>query len=384
MFEKLKWKLSGKLKVKRNKGKNEAVYIFEFAPDDYETVIKHFPLISNVILTNLSNENEFYEIESGQYGVDILKFKIFEGRTKALREFKFYNSSFKNVENFEAKKIKLHMIKGDEGNEYEIEKIEYYNFAGKKIKVEFRKNIPQYQQSDNFILLHSKKKAFNPNIAPLWKEHEDGSSSRIFSKKEYCANFSYNALYKINDFIFRRSNQNYQDIIDVFETEEELGKKIDEDSLKIKLSEQEELYRYENFIGNLKYFLDEDANIDYFFKTGLPEKASEEQKSSFGRVTGKKNSEIKYLGRLLRNFEYVEVFMSSSKIQENNLEEETNNINGAYPIKIRFLKKNFSEAGEIEFDDYGIATFKGFEEVFSDEKGSYAVISKKIKKKGNK
>ena len=62
MFEKLKWKLSGKLKVKRNKGKNEAVYIFEFAPDDYETVIKHFPLISNVILTNLSNENEFYEM----------------------------------------------------------------------------------------------------------------------------------------------------------------------------------------------------------------------------------------------------------------------------------------------------------------------------------
>ena len=269
------------------------------------------------------------------------------------------------------------MIKGDEGNEYEVEKIEYYNFSGKKIKIDFKKNIPQYQESDNFILLHSKKKAFNPNIAPLWKEHEDGSSSRIFSKKEYCANFSYNALYKINDFIFRRSNQNYQDIIDVFETEEELGKKIDEDSLKIKLSEQEELYKYENFIGNLKYFLDEDANIDYLFKTGLPEEASEEQKSSFGRVTGKKNSEIKYLGRLLRNFEYVEVFMSSSKIQENNLEEETNNINGAYPIKIRFLKKNFSEAGEIEFDDYGIATFKGFEGVFSDEKGSYAVISKK-------
>lgn len=69
--------------------------------------------------------------------------------------------------------------------------------------------------------------------------------------------------------------------------------------------------------------------------------------------------------------------MSSSKIQENNLEEETNNINGAYPIKIRFLKKNFSEAGEIEIDDYGIAMFKGFEEIFSDEKGSYAIISKK-------
>ena len=377
MFEKLKWKLSGKLKVKRNKGKNEAVYIFEFAPDDYETVIKHFPLISNVILTNLSNENEFYEIESGQYGVDILKFKIFEGRTKALREFKFYNSSFKNVEKFEAKKIKLHMIKGDEGNEYEIEKIEYYNFSGKKIKIDFKKNIPQYQESDNFILLHSKKKAFNPNIAPLWKKHEDGSCSRIFSKNEYCTNFSYNALYKINDFIFRRSNQNYQDIIDVFEIEEELGKKIDEDSLKIKLGGQEELYRYENFIGNLKYFLDEDANIDYFFKTGLPKEVYEEQESSFARVSGRKNSEIKYSGRLLRNFEYVEVFMSSSKIQENNLEEETNNINGAYPIKIRFLKKNFSEAGEIEIDDYGIAMFKGFEEIFSDEKGSYAIISKK-------
>lgn len=95
MFEKLKWKLKGKLKVKKNKLKNEATYIFEFAPDDYETVIKHFPLINNVILTNLSNENEFSEIESGQYGVDILKFKIFEGRTKALRTLDFITALLK-------------------------------------------------------------------------------------------------------------------------------------------------------------------------------------------------------------------------------------------------------------------------------------------------
>lgn len=377
MFEKLKWKLSGKLKVKRNKMKNEAAYILEFAPDDYETVIKHFPLINNVILTNLSNENEFSEIESGQYGVNILKFKIFEGRTKVLRDFRFYNSSFKNVENFEIKKIKLHMIKGDEGNEYEVEKIEYYNFSGKKIKVDFKKNIPQYQENDNFILLHSERKAFNPNIAPLWKKHKDGSCSRIFSKNEYCANFSYNALYKIDDFIFRRSNQNYQDIIDVFEAEENFDKNFNENNLKIELSKQEKLYRYENFIGNLKYFLDEDANIDYLFKTGLPEETSKEQESSFGRVTGRKNSEIKYTGRLLRNFEYVEVFMKPSEIQANNLAEEENNINGAYPVKIKFLKKNFEQAGEIEIDDYGIVAFKGFEEIFSDEKGTYGIIYKK-------
>ena len=377
MFEKLKWKLNGKLKMKRNKMKNEATYVLEFAPEDYKEVIKHFPLINNAVLENFSNEDDFLRIESEQYGVDILNFKIYEGRTKALRDFRFYNSSFKNVENFEIKKIKLHMIKGDEGNEYEVEKIEYYNFSGKKIKVDFKKNIPQYQESDNFILLHSEKKAFNSSIAPLWKEHEDGSSSRIFSKKEYCTNFSYNALYKINDFIFRRSNQNYQDIIDVFETEEELDKKNDENSLKIKLSEQEELYRYENFIGNLKYFLDEDANIDYFFKTGLPKEVYEEQESSFGRVSGRKNSEIKYSRRLLRNFEYVEVFMKPSEIQGNNLEEEGNNIIGAYPVKIKFLKKNFLQVGEIEIDDYGIATFKGFEETFSDEKGTYGIIYKK-------
>lgn len=84
MLEKLKWKLSGKLKVKRNKLKNESVYILEFAPEDYETVIKHFPLINNVILTNLSNENEFSEIENGQYGVDILEFKIFERLFKSI------------------------------------------------------------------------------------------------------------------------------------------------------------------------------------------------------------------------------------------------------------------------------------------------------------
>lgn len=69
--------------------------------------------------------------------------------------------------------------------------------------------------------------------------------------------------------------------------------------------------------------------------------------------------------------------MKPSEIQENNFEEEENNINGAYPVKIKFLKKNFSEAGEIKIDDYGIATFKGFEEVFSDENGTCGIIYKK-------
>lgn len=69
--------------------------------------------------------------------------------------------------------------------------------------------------------------------------------------------------------------------------------------------------------------------------------------------------------------------MKPSEIQGNNLEEEGNNIIGAYPVKIKFLKKNFLQVGEIEIDDYGIATFKGFEETFSDEKGTYGIIYKK-------
>ena len=76
MFEKLKWKLRGKLKVKKNKLKNEATYVLEFAPEDYKEVIKHFPLINNALLENFSNEDDFLRIESGQYGVDILNFKI--------------------------------------------------------------------------------------------------------------------------------------------------------------------------------------------------------------------------------------------------------------------------------------------------------------------
>lgn len=68
------------------------------------------------------------------------------------------------------------------GMNTKLKKIEYYNFAGKKIKVDFRKNIPQYQESDNFILLHSKKKTFNSNIALLLEKHEDGSYSKIFLK----------------------------------------------------------------------------------------------------------------------------------------------------------------------------------------------------------
>ena len=46
--------------------------------------------------------------------------------------------------------------------------------------------------------------------------------------------------------------------------------------------------------------------------------------------------------------------------------------------KILTAIEKIERAGEIEIDDYGIATFKGFEEVFSDEKGTYGIIYKKI------
>lgn len=69
MLEKLKWKLRGKLKVKKNKLKNEVAYVLEFVPADYEKVIKHFPLINNAILENFSDEDDFLRIESRYFKI---------------------------------------------------------------------------------------------------------------------------------------------------------------------------------------------------------------------------------------------------------------------------------------------------------------------------
>ena len=52
------------------------------------------------------------------------------------------------------------------------------------------------------------------------------------------------------------------------------------------------------------------------------------------------------------------------------------NIQQAFPIKIVYLNKKFEEIARIEFDDFGIATFKGFYKVISTKDGEFLKMSK--------
>ena len=68
--------------------------------------------------------------------------------------------------------------------------------------------------------------------------------------------------------------------------------------------------------------------------------------------------------KLLEKFYNVEIFMKKSNLKESGLEEEDSfNIHQAYPVKIVYLDKRYKEIARIEFDDFGIATFKGFHKV---------------------
>lgn len=90
---------------------------------------------------------------------------------------------------------------------------------------------------------------------------------------------------------------------------------------------------------------------------------------------------------MLEKFYNVEIFMKKSNLKESSLEEEDSfNIHQAYPVKIVYLDENYKEIARIEFDDFGIATFKGFHKVVFTKDGEFLKLSilnfwKRLKKK---
>lgn len=68
--------------------------------------------------------------------------------------------------------------------------------------------------------------------------------------------------------------------------------------------------------------------------------------------------------------------MKKSNLKESALEEvESFNIPQAYPVKIVYLDKKYKEIARIEFDDFGIATFKGFHKVVFTKDGEFLKLS---------
>lgn len=114
--------------------------------------------------------------------------------------------------------------------------------------------------------------------------------------------------------------------------------------------------------------------LDFF--SGLQNADYEKSLKNFIEVTGCRNEiPLQYM-KLLEKFYNVEIFMKKSNLKESPLEEgDTFNIYQAYPVKFVYLDKRYKEIARIEFDDFGIATFKGFHKVVFTKDGEFLKLS---------
>ena len=222
------------------------------------------------------------------------------------------------------------------------------------------------------------KNRYNIHANLLFQKNKDGSFSKIISLHEYCNDFSYHAEYEVNGYFFRRYNNNYQDCIEVYKSEENYKKQLEaikERREFIDYTFERQLYRYENHflnIRNLEYY--KIYELDFF--SGLQDADYEKSLKNFIEVTGYKNEVPLQNMKLLEKFYNVEIFMKKSNLKESPLEEmDTFNIYQAYPVKIVYLDKKYEEIARIEFDDFGIATFKGFHKVVFTKDGEFLKLS---------
>lgn len=349
-------------------------------PENYPVFIKLFPLKYDVVLSETGYEGYL----EGKVKINIFKSKIFVGGEGERKYIYYHNYEPENDFYFfggiRISNAKVHLKKNKSEKEYEIEKVDYLDdFKNEAVSVEYIKNVPQFQKNPKFKLVRSKGKIKNPYIDPAWKQNEDGSFSKIISSYEYCNDFSYHVEYEANGYFFRRFNKNYQDCIEVYRNEEEYQKQceaIRERNEYIDFTFERQLYRYENHFLNIRDILEYYKIYELDFFSGLPDAHYEKSLKNFIEVTGHKDEiPLQYM-KLLEKFYNVEIFMKKSNLKESPLEEvESFNIPQAYPVKIVYLDKRYKEIARIEFDDFGIATFKGFHKVVFTKDGEFLKLS---------
>lgn len=366
--------------VKIQKTDEGEKFTVNVTPQNYPIFIKLFPLKYDVVLF----EKSYDEYLEEKTRINIFKPEISvdgEGGRKYIyfQDYKPKDSFyfFYGVGIFEAK---VQLKKNKSEKEYEIVKVDYLdNLKNEVLSVEYIKNVPQFQKNPKFKLVRSFGKIKNPYIEPAWKQNEDNSFSKIISSYEYCNDFSYYAEYEANGYFFRRFNKNYQDCIEVYRNEEEYQKQceaIKERNEYIDFTFERQLYRYENHFLNIRDILEHYKIYELDFFSGLQNADYEKSLKNFIKVTGHdKEIPMQYM-KLLEKFYNVEIFMKKSNLKESALEEgDSFNIYQAYPVKIVYLDKRYKEIARIEFDDFGIATFKGFHKVVFTKDGEFLKLS---------
>lgn len=369
MFGK-KWKLRKNI-IKEKKKENEK-FIVEIEKEQYKDLIECFPLNNNV---EFFSEKK-YDICSNGVIIDVFDLIIQENYTEIERRFKILNDYDEIIKENYFEKVKFYFSKKKKEKKYKLEKLEYLDYVSEKpfITVECINNIPQFQKNNQLILLHSVGKTNNPDICEIWKK-KDEIYSRIFTKYEYIENFRYKSLYNYNGFCIYKQNNGTYDWIDFYEGTQYLNKTF-EALKKLPQLLKNKYFSFYNTIGNNRELISEKDGFKHnFFQATLENSKIEEFQKNFKNATGKNYNEIEYQGRLLDNFSFVEVKMKPSNVEKLEINDETE-IKGAYPIEIRFLKSNLEEVAKINFDNYGIASFEGFEEVITNERGTFGVIYK--------
>lgn len=366
--------------VKVQKTDEGEKFTVSITPENYPIFIKFFPLKYNVVLSETGYEGYL----EGKVKINIFKSEIFVSGEGERKYIYYHNYEPKNNFYFfggiRISNAKVHFKKNKSEKEYEIEKVDYLDYLKDEVlSVEYIKNIPQFQKNPKFKLVRSSGKIKNPYIEPAWKQNEDGSFSKIISSYEYCNDFSYHVEYEANGYFFRRFNKNYQDCIEVYRNEEDYQKQceaIRERNEYIDYTFERQLYRYENHFLNIRDILEHYKIYELDFFSGLQNADYEKSLKNFIEVTGCRNEiPLQYM-KLLEKFYNVEIFMKKSNLKESSLEEgNAFNIHQAYPVKIVYLDKKYKEIARIEFDDFGIATFKEFHKVVFAKDGEFIKLS---------
>lgn len=366
--------------VKIQKTDEGEKFTVNVTPQNYPIFIKLFPLKYNVVFF----EKSYDEYLKGKVRINIFKPEIFvdgEGSRKYIY-FQDYEPKdsfyfFHGVGIFEAR---VQLKKNKSEKEYEIIKVDYLdNLKHEVLSVEYIKNVPQFQKNPEFKLVRSSGKIQKPYIEPAWKQNEDGSFSKIISLYEYCNYFSYHVEYEANGYFFRRFNKNYEDCIEVYKNEEDYQKQcevIRERREYIDYTFERQFYRYENHFLNIRDIFEHYKVYELDFFSGLQDADYEKSLKNFIEVTGSdKKIPLQYM-KLFEKFYNVGIFMKKSNLKESTLEEEDSfNIHQAYPVKIVYLDDRYEEIARIEFDDFGIATFKGFHKVVFTKDGEFLKLS---------
>lgn len=242
-----------------------------------------------------------------------------------------------------------------------------------KIKIKCKNDIPQYQDCDEFILTKKRENITSNELIKMFNEDfindfsfDKNSEIEIYMNPfEYCDDFRWWAYEEIEKYIVRKWCQGYEATTDFYLKKNDVFDPEDYNNFKNK---EYPILTIGSFIGNRYSAAEtwiEDGEIPEFsnWVSRLCDDDTDYKKYGFDKLLGMEQNEIFKEGQMPKIFSFAKVTMKKSSLEIPENSEEYSNKKGInfYPVKIEYLDENFDVISKIEFNEFGVAKFEGFE-----------------------